>query len=93
MKINNEEVNIENLITEDLHKNFHNKYGNDIYLTDKEKDVLERYDFNIDTYSNIGDLIFDITEYVDDNSDLELDDLEDVLDSLTEFNYYHNTNK
>ena len=93
MKINNEEVNIENLVTEDLHTNFHSKYGNDIYLTDNEKTILERYDFNIDNYSNINDLIFDITEYVDDNYELGLDDLEDVLDTLTEFNYYYNTNK
>ena len=91
--MNNEDFIINSLIEEDLHSNFHNKYGNDIYLTDKEKDVLERYDFNINNYSNISNLIFDLTEYLDDNSDLELDDLESVLDSLTEFNYYHNTNK
>ena len=89
----NEDYIINSLIEEDLHSNFHNKYGNDIYLTDKEKNVLERYDFNINNYSNISNLIFDLTEYLDDNSDLELDDLESVLDSLTEFNYYHNTNK
>ena len=91
--MNNEDFIINSLIEEDLHSNFHNKYGKDIYLTDKEKDILERYDFNINNYSNISNLIFDLTEYVDDNSDLELDDLEGVLDSLTEFNYYHNTNK
>lgn len=91
--MNNEDYIINSLIEEDLHTNFHNKYGNDIYLTDKEKKVLERFDFNINNYSNISNLIFDITEYLDDNTDLELDDLESVLDSLTEFNYYHNTNK
>ena len=91
--MNNEDEIINKLVEEDLKPNFHNKYGNDIYLTDKEKDVLERYDFNINNYSNISNLIFDLTEYVDDNSDLDLDDLESVLDSLTEFNYYHNTNK
>ena len=91
--MNNEDFIINSLIEEDLHSNFHNKYGNDIYLTDKEKDVLERYDFNINNYSNISNLIFDLTEYVDENTDLELEDLESVLDSLTEFNYYHNTNK
>lgn len=91
--MNKEDYIINSLIEEDLHSNFHNKYGSDIYLTDKEKEVLERFDFNINNYSNISNLIFDITEYLDDNSDLELDDLESVLDSLTEFNYYHNTNK
>ena len=31
--------------------------------------------------------------FIDDNYDLELDDLEEVVNSLQEFNYYHNTNK
>ena len=84
---------INNLIEEDLHSNFHNKYGNNIYLTDKEKMVLERYEFNINNYADIKELIFDVSSYIDDNLDQELDDLEDVLDNLTEFNYYHNTNK
>ena len=91
--MNNEDWIINNLIEEDLHTNFHNKYGNDIYLTDKEKEVLERYDFNINNYNSVKSLILDISEYLDDNLDLELDDLEDVLTNLSEFNYYHNTNK
>ena len=91
--MDNEDWIINNLIEEDLHTNFHNKYGNNIYLTDKEKEVLERYDFNVDNYSDVKSLIFDISEYLDDNMDLELDDLEDVENSLMEYNYYHNTDK
>ena len=91
--MNNEDWIINNLIEEDLHTNFHNKYGNNIYLTDKEKEVLERYDFNVDNYSDVKSLIFDISEYLDDNMDLELDDLEGIETSLMEYNYYHNTNK
>ena len=91
--MNNEDWIVKNLIEEDLHTNFHNKYGNNIYLTDKEKEVLERYDFNINNYTDIKSLIFDISEYLDDNSDLDLDDLESVEESLVEFDYYHNTNK
>lgn len=91
--MDNEDWIINNLIEEDLHTNFHNKYGNNIYLTDKEKEVLERYDFNVNNYSDVKSLIFDISEYLDDNMDLELDDLEGVETSLMEYNYYHNTNK
>ena len=91
--MDNEDWIINNLIEEDLHTHFHNKYGNNIYLTDKEKEVLERYDFNVDNYSDVKSLIFDISEYLDDNMDLELDDLEDVETSLMEYNYYHNTDK
>ena len=91
--MNNEDYIINSLIEEDLHSNFHNRYGNDIYLTDKEKEVLERYDFDVNKYVDISSLIFDISEYLDDNLDLELDDLESVVTSLSEFNYYHNTDK
>ena len=91
MHIDDFEIN--KLIEEDMHTNFHNKYGTNIYLTDKEKDILEKYDFNINNYTDIKNLIFDITEYLDDNTDMDLDDLESVCDSLSEFNYYHNTNK
>ena len=88
-----EDFIINNLIEEDLHSNFHNKYGNNIYLSDKEKEILERYDFNVDNYSDVKSLIFDISEYLDDNTNLDLDDLESVEQSLVEFDYYHNTNK
>ena len=93
MKINNEEINIESLVTEDLHKNLHKLYKEDIYLNDNDIEILKRYDFDIDKYSNVKSLILDITSYIDDNYDLELDDLEEVVTSLQEFNYYHNTNK
>ena len=93
MKINNSNINIEDLVVEDLHKNLHKTYGKDIYLSENEIKVLEKYDFNINNYSDIKRLIFNISEYLDDNSDLELDDLESVCNSLQEFNYYHNTNK
>lgn len=93
MKINNQDIELEDLVREDLHKNLHKKYGNDIYISDNDLEILARYDFDINKYSNIKSLIFDITDYLDENIDLELDDLEEVVNSLSEFNYYHNTNK
>ena len=92
MEINNKEVELNDLIKEDLHKNLHKVYGKDIYLSDNDILILKRYDFNIEKYSDIKSLMFDIEEYID-NSDIELDDLEDLLTNLQEFNYYHNTNK
>ena len=93
MKINNEEVEIESLVTEDLHKNLHKLYKKDIYLSDKDIEILERYGYNINYYSDVKALILDISAFIDDNYDLDLDDLEGVVNSLQEFNYYHNTNK
>lgn len=93
MKINDKDIEIESLVTEDLHKNLHKLYKEDIYLNDNDIEILKRYDFDIDKYSNVKSLILDITSYIDDNYDMELDDLEGVVTSLQEFNYYHNTNK
>ena len=93
MKINNEEVNIESLVTEDLHKNLHKLYKKDIYLSDKDIEILERYGYNINYYSDVKALILDISAFIDDNYDEDLEDLEEVVNSLQEFNYYHNTNK
>ena len=93
MKINNQEVDVSDLVKEDLHKNLHKLYGKDIYISDNDREVLRRYDFDINKYNDVKSLIFDITDYLDDSVDSDLDDLENVVNSLSEFNYYHNTNK
>lgn len=92
MKINNSEVELTDLVKEDLHKNLHKLYGNDIYLSENDIEILKRYDFNIEKYSNIKSLILDISSYLDE-TDIEADDLEDLVNTLSEFDYYHNTNK
>ena len=91
MKINNEDVEIKDLVKEDLHKNLHKLYGNDIYLSDNDILVLKRYEFDINKYSNIRSLILDIATYLE--TDTEAEDLEELLANLSEFDYYHNTNK
>ena len=93
MKINDSEVEVSDLVREDLHKNLHKLYGNDIYLSDNDLEILKRYEFDITKYSNIKSLILDISAYLEEDYDNDLDDLEEVLDSLSEFDYYHNTNK
>jgi len=94
MKINNEEVTIEKLVN-DLkpRDNMIKNYGNDIYLSDSQIEVLNQYDFKYQNYSSLKSLIFDIEEYLNENYGEELEDLENVASSLAEFNYYHNTNK
>lgn len=92
MKINNSEVELTDLVKEDLHKNLHKLYGNDIYLSENDIEILKKYDFNIEKYSNIKSLILDISSYLDE-TDIEADDLEDLVNTLSEFDYYHNTNK
>ena len=67
-----------------------NKINDNLYLTNKEIETLEKYDINYDT--NIETLMFAIEEILND-SDGSMTDLEEVSSSIAEFNYYHNTNK
>lgn len=91
MKINNEEVSIERLVTDlNPRANMMKDCGNGIYLSDIQINVLKSFGFNYEKYSDIKSLIFDIEEYLNENYDEELDG---IVNSLAEFNYYHNTNK
>ena len=84
----------DNLDDNDLYandKDFHIKHKN-FYITKKQIEILEKYDIDINNFTNIGDLLFDIEEYLND-TDIPADDLEWVSESLSEFNYYNNTNK
>lgn len=94
MKINDTDVSIEDLVT-DLkpYASLRQHYNGNIYLSDNDIEVLNKYNFNISNYSNLNSLIFDIQEYLDENYDMELDDLEKLSISLAETNYYQNTNK
>lgn len=67
-----------------------NKINDNLYLTNKEIEVLERYNINYNT--DIKSLMFEIDEILNDSYGEYLD-LEEVSDSISEFNYYHNTNK
>ena len=78
---------------EDIVKKTHedlklNRINDNLYLTNKEIEVLERYDINYNT--TIEELMFNLEEILNEN---DYEDLEEVSNSISEFNYYHNTNK
>ena len=78
-------------LVKDTHESMKlNKINDNLYLTNKEIEVLKKYDINYNT--SIDMLMFELEEILND-SDGELTDLEDVSNSIAEFNYYHNTNK
>ncbi len=58
---------------------------NDIY-------ILEKYKFDYNNYTNLSSLIFDINNYLN-NTDEDLEELEDVLIRLSEQHYYNETKK
>ena len=76
---------------QDTHNSLNlNKINDRLYLTNWEIEVLEKYD--IDYHTSVEELIFKLEELLNE-SDGEYADLEEVSNSISEFNYYHNTNK
>ena len=86
------EFDIDKIISEmDFTKNSINNCGNGIYLTNFEIDILNKYHINYLNCTSMKEVIFLIEDIlVEDNS---LDDLENISKSISERDYYLNTNK
>lgn len=71
------------------------KFNNGIFIENKNLNVLNKYDINPNTYSNLNSLIFAIENILNDYDldDDEYDELDNVCKSLSEKNYYLYTNK
>ena len=92
MKINDKEININELIQNVYDdKSMIKMRGNGIYLSDNEVEVLKRYNIDYNKYVSLSSLIFDIENIL--NEEFEVEDLEEVSKRLSELNYYNNTNK
>lgn len=68
-------------------------YGNGIIVTKHEEEVLSSIGFNPQEYSSLSSLIFEIENYLEESSSDEYDELDDILNKMSERNYYLNTNK
>lgn len=91
MKINNEEINIENVINDiDIDGIILKRRENNFLLSDYQIGVLNRYGINYLKYSNIRDLLFDIEEAL---SELYDDEVDNVGKQIAEFIYYNDTRK
>lgn len=72
----NSNYSIEKLVGElKPRESLHHDCGNGIYLSDNQIEVLKKYGFSIYD-SNIKSLILEIEEYLMENYDSDLDDLE-----------------
>ena len=63
----------------------------DLYLSDSDIEVLEKYDIDYLKFKSVKELMFYLEEmlrYQDVDSDLE-----DLLIKLSDYNYYFQTNK
>lgn len=90
MKINNKEINIDE-ITSYLNHDITHKNYNGLYLNDNQINILTRYGFDYTKYSSMTSLLFDIEDYL--NEQVDCDDLELVSQEIAEFSYYHDTKK
>ena len=92
MKINEKDVNIDELVEEIYDdKTMMKMRGNGIYLSDNQIEVLQRYNIDYRKYVSLSSLIFDIESILNEETDLE--ELEEISNKLSELNYYNNTNK
>lgn len=95
MIVNGKEFDIENLVNSiDTTSNSLKKVGT-FWLTNREIEILDRNFIDYHTCSSLKDLMFMIQNVLDDES-LDPDDgdeLDYVLESISERDYYQNTNK
>ena len=84
--------NIDEYINDIMTQNKLVKVNNNLYLKQYQIDVLDSFHIEYKNCSSISEILFLIDDALEsDAGDIEL--LEEVADSLQEFNYYHNTNK
>ena len=71
-------------------KTFLKRRSNNMMLSDMDIEILERNNINYLDYHTLEELLFAITEVLNENDDMELDNLSI---KLGEYNYYNYTNK
>jgi len=73
-----------------LENNTLEKVNENIYLTKYQKKVLEDYHIPYQNCQSMKDLLFHLSDIVDED---EYDELEEVARQIDEFSYYHETHK
>lgn len=81
--------NISNNI--DFNENMLKKINN-MYLSSKEIDILNKYSIKYNTCFSYNELLFKIQDSLDEFYDIA-EDLDIVAENIAERNYYSNTNK
>jgi len=76
----------------DFNSNSFQNVGNNLMLTNKEIDVLNRYNINYSNCHSLKEILFEIEEVLND-MDIVDEELDLVSSSIAERDYYQNTNK
>lgn len=82
---------IDKMVKRTFEDNKLNKISDNLYLSNRQIDILSRYNIDYINFTDIKSLIFELENIIQECSDC--DDLEQLSIELAEFNYYHNTNK
>lgn len=88
IEMNDEIKNILNNIDFDNNKLI--KINDNLYLTNNQIEILKRYNINYEISNSLRDLMIKIEEILDYET---IDELENLLNTLNERNYYENINK
>lgn len=66
------------------------KVNGNLYLSEEQMEILKSYNIDYMKFSSLKDLIHELMEETEENDD---DVLENLLDVLSERDYYENYNK
>ena len=66
------------------------KVNGNLYLSEEQMEILKSYNIDYMKFNNLKDLIHEFMEEIEENDD---DVLENLLDILSERDYYENYNK
>ena len=87
------EYDIDKLVSEmDFTSNELQDIGNNILLTNKEIEILNRYKINYKKCLSLKEILFEIENVIED-MDIVEEDLDQISASIAERDYYLNTNK
>lgn len=87
------EYDIEKLVGEmDFTSNQLQTVGKNLMLTNHEIEVLNRYKIDYLKCHSLKEVLFEVEEILDD-MDIAEEDLESISESISERDYYQNTNK
>ena len=71
-----------------------NMRKNGLLLSDQQINTLKNHNINYEQYQTLESLIFAIEEYINDvQGYMDITDIDQVSQQLSEQNYYNNTNK
>lgn len=89
----NKKYNIDEIIKNiDFNSNKLNEIGRNILLSNREIEILERYKIDYKKCNSLKEILYEIEEILND-MDIIDEELELISESISERDYYMNTNK